>query len=222
MSHWNTSSEEMTCWRRPRLRTKSCLVWTDGLRKRKPGETRGGRAKQVLCGDTQCLLSAFQQCQDPGALSVGPYLSQLNYWCVSSDLWAARGGVPKKRLGPGWRWPGTTWSGHGGWLSDCVCAWTGVIRGYPKLVVVVCIGGRGRVKLWAAGAFGHIVCFRVQAAEGRLLFHGRLPSSTLPVSPVDFHLTAALGTEWTKHTHAHTQSHSRQDGLMVGYMLSYW
>lgn len=102
-----------------------------------------------------------------------------------------------------------------------MCAWTGVIRGYPKLVVV-CIGGRGRVKLWAAGPFGHIVCFRVQAAEGWLLFQGRLPSSTLPVSPVDFYLTAALGTEWTEHTHTHTHrvTAGRMDAVIDGWIYA--
>lgn len=62
-----------------------------------------------------------------------------------------------------------------------VSAWTGVIRGYPELVVVVlvCIGGgRGRVK------FGPIVWFRAQATDGWLVFQGpraRFLTALLPL-----------------------------------------
>lgn len=71
--------------------------WTK--QEKKIWETRGIRAKQLFCGVTQCLLWVFQWCQDLGALSAAPYLCKLNYWCVSSDLWASSHGGWGEKVG---------------------------------------------------------------------------------------------------------------------------
>lgn len=141
------------CWSRQQLRPKCCHGLNRWDEPEKNRETGGHRAGQVLCGHTKCLLSAFQQCQDLGALSTDPYLSQLNYWCVSSDVWAERGRGGEEKVGT---WLEVAWDHMvmSWWVSVWLCA---KIWGYPKLVVVVvCIEGWGRVKLWAAGSLGHI------------------------------------------------------------------
>lgn len=137
----NVSLEYQEKWRSVDFQQSSeqSPVWF----KHMAGTGKRGKKREAAKPNTSYVVTrsvCSQWCQDPRTLFEGPYLSQLNYWCVSSDLWAMRSGVAKERLGPGRRWPQTTWLGHGGWQSDC-----GVITGHSKLVLG-CIRREGEGK----------------------------------------------------------------------------
>ena len=177
-------------------------------------QSKGSRAKLDLCGDTVFGFSFLTVSGPLGPvrkpLSILALLLMCQQWSMSCKTGREKKGWELAGGGP---WPvQSVWVTV--WLCVCVSMhWSSM--GLPKTAGGGMHGGAGRVNLWTAGPFGHIVCFSGQAAKGRLLFQGQLPSNMLPVCPVDLYLTATLSTEWT-----HTNTQSPQAGWM--YMLWWW
>lgn len=96
--------------------------------------------------------------------------------------------------GKGWDLAGGGLRPHG-WVmvGECGCELYYPWGKKKKLVVLVCLGGRGMVKLYATSALGlfcHIVRDKIQ-----LTF-----TSIFHTTPLDLHLRAALIVEWTELT----------------------
>lgn len=100
---------------------------TDRQRKQGNSETEQQNQANLLRWHV-VFAEAFQQCQDPGTrlwLAAGPYLSQLNYRRVRSDLWAEFSWFRPRQGGGGVR---GVWKGEvkvGAWLEFAYCSMVG-------------------------------------------------------------------------------------------------
>lgn len=146
----------------------------------------GSRAKGTLCVDTHCLFLAFQQCQDLRALSTGPYQFQLNYWCVSTDLWAGAGSG--RGEGKGWDLAEGGLRPHGWVMVDKTC----VTLSHDVAGII----STDQCWWWVTGGLGSYQLPASQDSSFRRLkccgLVAKLPLSILHINPLDLYLTAAF------------------------------